>query len=880
MAARPPTPHQIPHTDSTENDSSQESSNVEDTTPQDAGRYENIIKEPKFVPPTSESNANSDEQQGTLPFSDLEAKKAQFLELQELTKKFSQEYDRLDHLFTEKSRLLDTARFETEKSVQEKENLLRELDILTAQLGTMRAHSSTSHDSVASRTRRNFESGEIERTRLEPTPQLSKSDIERQKWTTQQARLTNVIDNQNKNFTRYRRVNKDYSTDSSHEPLSSQDEHFYREPIKPKKVPFESKDDQLESKVVLLDDWKKVEMKTPHQDQLAHREKLIVNQTASLTQQNLMLSILEKIQPHQQLQSSPQSKELDSLISLAKDTISEQQKHIDKMSKELASTKKAAELHVTTLEKPTVWEFVDYSINGTSVALQAKNITSAITPFDPDSNPNQDFACTWRKILMYTANFKLDEKAYKDILNIVVQGSAAQVLFELSQEQKSLKDILKTFATLYARKRTIVQDVDALNNFKRKPSEPIQVAMQRARIMAERVRQLWPEAIWDNFKRMEVLSSILKQIIDTKTRAMLECEEHKFLKSGVNLEYEALLDLVETYESSHDLIPKSEAKLTINVCRGVPKIDTEPRTSTPLPLHPIEPNNPFSYPPKQNDRNQSYQKFETDKFAPRRARNDSTGFEPRTFRRDSRPPSRSTSPISSRSASNERSISRPPSRDRNFDRSYSRYDRRSHDRDISRDRLSRGRDEKRFTHRLDTQRNGSSGRSNNEHRNISFNTNAKNNSSNERFRSKSPFQKRHPTPYNRDFSQHKGSYPDRNRSKSPYNNRFRSTSPYENRDRSKGNYNDRYGNNSSYQNRNRSKSPYRSNYRNDFRSKSPHNQSFQRNRSMSPHNQQNGYRKNRTDMYQCNECKTVRPVNIYCCHNDSKQKMDQSPNLN
>jgi hypothetical protein len=174
---------------------------------------------------------------------------------------------------------------------------------------------------------------------------------------------------------------------------------------------------------------------------------------------------------------------------------------------------------------------------------------------------------------LYTQQYKLDEDAFINILTILVQGSASRVLYEMTQGRKNLHTILQTLGDLYSKRRTIVDDMNDLNNFKRKPNEAIHTAMQRAKVMAERVRHLWPTTIWETNKKMEVMLSILRQIITEDTKKHLEYEETKYWKTGTILEYNAMLDLVETYESANDQVPRGEKKLVINVCTGTPRND-------------------------------------------------------------------------------------------------------------------------------------------------------------------------------------------------------------------------------------------------------------------------------------------------------------------
>ena len=350
------------------------------------------------------------------------------------------------------------------------------------------------------------------------------------------------------------------------------DTHSYPHPKRLTKS--DSVEDLSTQTIYDVDDWKRVHMKTPQQDQLDNREKVLKAENNAVSQQNLFIKILEKIQPQTQAVGQPnlQCLELDSLIQMAKQTIKSQKAYLEKVAKEVKQTKQVATYYSHSLTKPTLYEFVDYNVKGTKEALQAKNIKYVIDSFDPDKNPDQDFGAIWRKVLMHTNNLRLDEAAYKDILTVIVQGSAAHVLFELIMEQKPLHQILQTFSDLYTKSKTIVDHMNDLNQFTRKSGETIVTAMRRARVMAERVRHLWAPALWDNGKRLEILTSILKQIIDQKTRKHLEYEEMKYLKTGTILEYRAILDIVETYESTNGLIPVKTNPLLINVCTGVPNI--------------------------------------------------------------------------------------------------------------------------------------------------------------------------------------------------------------------------------------------------------------------------------------------------------------------
>ena len=513
--------------------------------------------------------------------------------LKNLTRQVLQDKKTLMDSLLDKNRFIDAKKVDNERLIREKEDLNRQIESLTIQMQNIVAHSSESEkeekkiirpdkafkESINPPKSKSYELSVMDRARQMVDEHIREQDyiktlnLER----APQPPTTPLIEEEpyrSVSFLEHRQKQRHYSTESS-QPNYSEEIRHKPKPAIPRIITIDDDNEDMSTITTFdVDDWRRVEMKTPQQDQLAIKEKQVRTQDCSLEQQNLFMRIVEKLQ--QQKQVAPgQSLELDSLITMAKQTMIEQKKQTEKMKKEIKKSKQVATYYSHTLVKPTIYEFVDFNIKGTQEALQAKNIKAVIDSFDPDKNPEQDFGAVWRKILLHTNNLRLDEKAYKDILTVVVQGTAAHVLFEMVMEDKPLNHILQTFSDLYAKSKTIVDHVTDLNNFKRKPSEPIATAMRRARVMAERVRHLWPQAVWENGKRLEILTSILKQIISTKTKQHLEYEEMKYLKNGTILEYKAVLDIVETFETINNQIPTGEGLLTINVCTGVPKSNTQ-----------------------------------------------------------------------------------------------------------------------------------------------------------------------------------------------------------------------------------------------------------------------------------------------------------------
>ena len=346
--------------------------------------------------------------------------------------------------------------------------------------------------------------------------------------------------------------------------------HSFRD-LTPKKLTdqdMQEREKQLKGDA--LGEYKRVELGTPQQTQIKQTEQIVENQTNSLNQQMLILGILDKQQKGEVL-SAQDAHDVKQMLQAAKENLLKEAHKLDQSNTELKQSKQIATYYTHTLEMPSLYEYTDYNVPGTNEKLQARNIRAAIEPFHPEKNPKSDFADTWRAIMMYTKNMRLDEDSYIMLLTILVQGSPSKILYEMTQAQKPITTILKTLGDLYSPRRTIVDDMQELNNFKRLPNEGIHVTMQRVTGMADRVRHLWPPTIWETTKKTEILLSILRQVITHQTKKHLEYEEMKYWKTGTTLEYEAMLDLVETFENSNDQKPTTEKGLTINVCTNTPR---------------------------------------------------------------------------------------------------------------------------------------------------------------------------------------------------------------------------------------------------------------------------------------------------------------------
>ena len=313
--------------------------------------------------------------------------------------------------------------------------------------------------------------------------------------------------------------------------------------------------------------WRTVELSNPQAEQLQSKRDNILKDEELLRREAVVLRAVEKFGKNM---PEEDKREMDELLRQLKSCNEVTQMQNSKLQHEIDSSEAMAKHYSPSLEMPDIYEYTEWT-HASSEALRAKTIKSAIPAFNPEVSPEQDFADTWRQVLLHTAQFKLDDKAYRHILTVIMQGSSSRILYDMLQTYSDVGDIVQALGEMYSRRRTIVDDMTALNNFKRLANESIITCMQRATMMAVRVRHIYPPEVWEKSKRKEILMSILRQVVTTETKRHIEYEELKYLKVGAQMTYKAMLDLVETFEAANAQIPKVDRELMINVSSGSPK---------------------------------------------------------------------------------------------------------------------------------------------------------------------------------------------------------------------------------------------------------------------------------------------------------------------
>jgi hypothetical protein len=129
---------------------------------------------------------------------------------------------------------------------------------------------------------------------------------------------------------------------------------------------------------------KRVEMKTPQQDQLHQKEVMVDTQTSAIAQQQMLLNLYDQVKPKKDDVSDKQYQKMEELLQTIKQSMSMQAAIVNKQQQEIDHSKQIAQYYSPNLKQPTLYEYTDMSIPGTREALQAKNVKAAIDTFNPD----------------------------------------------------------------------------------------------------------------------------------------------------------------------------------------------------------------------------------------------------------------------------------------------------------------------------------------------------------------------------------------------------------------------------------------------------------------------------------------------------------------
>ncbi len=180
-----------------------------------------------------------------------------------------------------------------------------------------------------------------------------------------------------------------------------------------------------------------------------------------------------------------------------------------------------------------------------------REITAATGYFDP-SEKGADFARTWLVLVRYGQSNYFKHSDYMDALFYICKSEAKTTLIEFERSKKSLQNVITHFGSIYAKKRSLVADRKAVENFERQKGEPLEICLQRYDLIVDKIRHLHSDAAWGEV-RQGLKRAKLMQIIADDTRAYIQNEEDE--STGMPYDFKKLVKMASRYERQHNKLP-------------------------------------------------------------------------------------------------------------------------------------------------------------------------------------------------------------------------------------------------------------------------------------------------------------------------------------
>ena len=247
------------------------------------------------------------------------------------------------------------------------------------------------------------------------------------------------------------------------------------------------------------------------------------------------------------------------------EAVTAEQKAYDKLSS-IQKANKVVKYYKTPLQKPQLTE-APADFRKTFHRTSPREITGVTGLFDPADN-KADFNHVWSKLIGYGQANYFTEQEYKDALRYILQGDAYESFQNFEQTNQSFDYILEYFGNVYARKRTLEADRQAVDKFKRFKDEPLEHCMHRSQVAIDRLKHLYREEAWPEI-RIQMRKNILTQVVAEETRRYIQLEEDETLEqTGMPYDLKTLISIASRFEKVHDKIPKKDLQTIFRVASG------------------------------------------------------------------------------------------------------------------------------------------------------------------------------------------------------------------------------------------------------------------------------------------------------------------------
>ena len=299
------------------------------------------------------------------------------------------------------------------------------------------------------------------------------------------------------------------------------------------------------------------EFVTPYEQVLKGHEQEVEEQAARANTYREMAGIII-----QNLKLDPREENVTS----AKQLLQKSQETFQKMNQKREGLKKAKavrEYYRKPIHQP---EYTDSEQHNTY--FNARDIISVTGYFDP-SQPDADFKHTWMKLTDYGTLQNFEEKHYMQALTIILRKEAYDAFCDLKERgNNDLTSIVDYFASVYAKKRSIAADRQAVDHFIRKKGETLITCMDRCKVAVERLRMTTSEQAWPETSR-NLRRNILMQVIKEETARYVKMEEDEVYETtGLKYSFDKIVEMADRYERHHNSAPKEEVSTQYRAASG------------------------------------------------------------------------------------------------------------------------------------------------------------------------------------------------------------------------------------------------------------------------------------------------------------------------
>lgn len=217
-------------------------------------------------------------------------------------------------------------------------------------------------------------------------------------------------------------------------------------------------------------------------------------------------------------------------------------------------------------KKPTIKDAPE-NYQYTPQRTSPKEIISVTGKFNP-ADLKADFTHMWSKLTGYGQLHHFTEEEYINALRYILEGDAYEAYINMVDDNHGLDYIINYFSHVHGRKRSVLQDRNAVDNFTRHKNEPLDVCMHRSLIAIDKLSHLYTKHAWPEM-RNNLRRGILAQVIHPDTWKYVRYEENEILeKSGLHVDMDKVIEMADRYETFHNKVPTKDISTAFQVASG------------------------------------------------------------------------------------------------------------------------------------------------------------------------------------------------------------------------------------------------------------------------------------------------------------------------